>query len=62
MFIYWLAYLDRANLGVAKLQMQPQLGFTDEVIGLGAGIFFRLCAGIRQPTRKASFLREVAFG
>jgi MFS transporter, ACS family, tartrate transporter len=40
MFIYWLAYLDRANLGVAKLQMQPQLGFTDEVIGLGAGIFF----------------------
>jgi ACS family tartrate transporter-like MFS transporter len=40
MFIYWLAYLDRANLGVAKLQMQPQLGFTDAVIGLGAGIFF----------------------
>jgi ACS family tartrate transporter-like MFS transporter len=40
MFIYWLAYLDRANLGVAKLQMQPQLGFTDETIGLGAGIFF----------------------
>ena len=40
MLIYWLAYLDRANLGVAKLQMQPQLGFTDAVIGLGAGIFF----------------------
>jgi ACS family tartrate transporter-like MFS transporter len=40
MFIYWLAYLDRANLSVTKLQMEPQLGFTDEVIGLGAGIFF----------------------
>lgn len=40
MFIYWLAYLDRANLGVAKLQMQGELGFTDAVIGLGAGIFF----------------------
>ena len=40
MFIYWLAYLDRANLGVAKLQMQPQLGFTDDIIGFGAGIFF----------------------
>jgi ACS family tartrate transporter-like MFS transporter len=40
MFIYWLAYLDRANLGVAKLQMQGDLGFTDAIIGLGAGIFF----------------------
>src|SRR5689334_1701302 len=40
MFIYFLAYLDRANLGVAKLRMQGDLGFTDAVIGLGAGIFF----------------------
>ena len=39
-FIYVLAYLDRANLGVAKLQMQGDLGFTDDVIGFGAGIFF----------------------
>ncbi len=39
-FIYVLAYLDRANLGVAKLQMQSALGFSDEVIGFGAGIFF----------------------
>ena len=29
MFIYMLAYLDRANLEVAKLQMQVDLGFTD---------------------------------
>ncbi|HWB85944.1 MAG TPA: MFS transporter [Bryobacteraceae bacterium] len=40
MFIYLLAYLDRANMGVAKLQMQRDLGFTDTVIGFGAGIFF----------------------
>ena len=40
MFIYFLAYLDRANLGVAKLRMQGELGFSDAVIGLGAGIFF----------------------
>jgi len=39
-FIYLLAYLDRANLSVAKLEMQQELGFTDAVIGLGAGIFF----------------------
>jgi MFS transporter, ACS family, tartrate transporter len=40
MFIYLLAYLDRANVGVAKLQMQKELGFSDTVIGFGAGIFF----------------------
>src|SRR5919205_1673557 len=40
MFIYLLAFLDRANLGVAKLQMQRDLGFTDAVVGFGAGIFF----------------------
>jgi ACS family tartrate transporter-like MFS transporter len=40
MFIYLLAYLDRANLGVAKLQMQKDLIFTDAVIGFGAGVYF----------------------
>src|SRR5580698_9957570 len=40
MFIYVLAYLDRANVGVAKLQMQQDLNFSDAVIGFGAGIFF----------------------
>lgn len=39
-FIYVLAYLDRANVGVAKLQMQRDLNFNDETIGFGAGIFF----------------------
>ncbi|HEV2487651.1 MAG TPA: MFS transporter [Terracidiphilus sp.] len=40
MFIYLLAYLDRANIGVAKIQMQVDLGFSDAVIGFGAGVFF----------------------
>jgi MFS transporter, ACS family, tartrate transporter len=40
MFIYFLAYLDRANVGVAKLRMQKDLNFSDAVIGFGAGIFF----------------------
>jgi len=40
MFIYVLAYLDRANVGIAKLQMQRDLNFSDAVIGFGAGIFF----------------------
>ncbi len=40
MFVYMLAYLDRANISVAKLQMQADLGFNDAVIGFGAGVFF----------------------
>lgn len=40
MFAYLLAYIDRANIGVAKLQMEADLGFNDAVIGLGAGVFF----------------------
>jgi MFS transporter, ACS family, tartrate transporter len=40
MFTYLLAYLDRANVGVAKLRMAADLGFNDAVIGFGAGIFF----------------------
>lgn len=40
MFLYLLAYIDRANVGVAKLGMQSDLGFSDAVIGLGAGIYF----------------------
>ena len=38
--LYVIAYLDRVNVGFAALQMKSDLGFTDEVIGLGAGIFF----------------------
>jgi len=38
--LYIVAYLDRINLGFAALQMQRQLGFTDAVYGLGAGVFF----------------------
>ncbi|HEY7305457.1 MAG TPA: MFS transporter [Bryobacteraceae bacterium] len=37
---YLLAYMDRANVGIAKLQMQSDLGFSNATIGLGAGIFF----------------------
>lgn len=37
---YMLAYLDRVNISFAKLQMQHDLGMSDAVYGLGAGIFF----------------------
>ena len=39
--LYVIAYLDRVNVGFAAAGgMKSELGFTDEVIGLGAGIFF----------------------
>ncbi len=37
---YIAAYLDRVNVGFAKLQMQSALHFSDAVYGFGAGIFF----------------------
>ena len=37
---YVVAYLDRVNVGFAKLQMQADLALSDTVYGLGAGIFF----------------------
>ena len=35
-----IAFLDRVNVGFAKLQMQQDLHLSETVYGLGAGIFF----------------------
>jgi sugar phosphate permease len=37
---YVVAYLDRVNLGFAKLQMSKELGLSEAAFGAGAGIFF----------------------
>src|SRR5690606_30798859 len=37
---YTFAYLDRINIGFAKIQMQADIGLSDAAYGLGAGIFF----------------------
>lgn len=37
---YICAYLDRVNVGFAKLQMLDQLHFSETVYGFGAGVFF----------------------
>jgi ACS family tartrate transporter-like MFS transporter len=37
---YFVAYLDRVNVSMAKLSMDPALGITDSQFGFGAGIFF----------------------
>lgn len=40
MLCYVAAYLDRINIGFAKLQMLDALGFSNAMYGLGAGLFF----------------------
>lgn len=37
---YFFSFLDRVNIGYAKLQMLPELGLTEIQYGLAAGIFF----------------------
>src|SRR5690606_12728436 len=37
---YIVAYLDRVNVGFAKLQMAAELQWSDAIYGFGAGIFF----------------------
>src|SRR5215813_12931986 len=38
--LYFIAYLDRVNVGFAALQMNAALGFSSSVYGFGAGVFF----------------------
>jgi MFS family permease len=38
--LYVIAFLDRMNVGAAALQMPHDLGFSEGVIGFGAGVFF----------------------
>jgi MFS transporter, ACS family, tartrate transporter len=38
--LYLVAYLDRINVGFASLQMNRELGLSESVFGLGAGLFF----------------------
>jgi len=40
MLLYFIAYLDRVNIGFAALTMKEDLGFTASMLGFGAGIFF----------------------
>src|SRR3984957_15608244 len=40
MVLWVIAWIDRVNVGFAKLQMLHDLNFSEAVYGLGAGIFF----------------------
>lgn len=38
--LYFIAFLDRANVAYGRLTMAPDLGFSEWVFGFGAGLFF----------------------
>jgi ACS family tartrate transporter-like MFS transporter len=40
MLLYFVAFIDRVNIGFAALTMNKDLGFSPTVYGFGAGIFF----------------------
>src|SRR3984885_4523457 len=40
MLLYFVAFLDRINIGFAALTMNKDVGLTSQTFGLGAGIFF----------------------
>jgi MFS transporter, ACS family, tartrate transporter len=40
MLLYFVAFVDRVNIGFAALTMNQDLGFSPAVFGFGAGIFF----------------------
>lgn len=40
MLLYFVAYIDRVNIGFAALTMNKDLGLSSAVFGFGAGVFF----------------------
>lgn len=47
---YTFAYLDRVNIGFAKLHMQDDIGLSEAAFGLGAGLFFLAYAFLEVPS------------
>lgn len=40
-FLCYIAnYIDRTNIGIAQLQLRTDLGFSEQVYGIGVGLFF----------------------
>ena len=58
---YFVAYLDRVNVGFAKLQMASALNMSETAYGFGAGLFFvvTLIAAGTYLVRKRQIERQV---
>lgn len=52
MVCYVIAFIDRTNISVASLQMNPDIGLSDAAYGLGAGIFFLSYTVLEVPSNR----------
>ena len=50
LLLYIISWLDRVNVGFAKLQMNADLGLSETAYGFGAGIFFVAYAACEIPS------------
>lgn len=50
--MYFVAFIDRVNVGFAKDAMAIDIALSQSAFALGAGIFCRLCA-VRHPGQPA---------
>lgn len=50
MLFYFIALIDRVNIGFAALTMNKDLGFSPTVFNFGAGIFFLGCFLFEVPS------------
>lgn len=53
--IYFLSFVDRTNVALAKSALETQLGITAGVYGLGAGIFFLGYALLEVPSNLVAY-------
>jgi len=54
-WLYFISYLDRNNVGFAKLQMSDDIGLSSTAFGLGAGMFFIGYALVEVPSNAAMY-------
>ena len=47
--LYIINYLDRTSIAYAVIGMSRELGFSDRVFGLGAGVFFTSYVALQMP-------------
>ncbi|MDN6619072.1 MAG: hypothetical protein L0L02_05535 [Corynebacterium variabile] len=47
--IYFMSYVDRTNIAMAKTQLQADVGISVPAFGLGAGLFFIAYACLQVP-------------
>ena len=50
MLIYFMSYIDRTNVGLAKTSLEADVGISAAAFGLGAGIFFLSYALLEVPS------------